>query len=237
MDTRFYMLPLAAYVRGHALRTGAPSLSPDLLVPPLEELSESQMQALFDKGAEAQLKLYRFKTTHGDLPRVRRVLGFLRGISFDSLLDVGSGRGTFLLPFMDAFPWISVTSLDILDHRVEYLNDIARGGLSGLSAMEANICDCPLPDHSVDVVTLLEVLEHIPDVAAAVRSAVRVARQYVVVSVPSHEDDNEEHIHLLTKPILTELFTAAGASRLNFDGVNGHLILIAQVNAQAPFDH
>jgi 2-polyprenyl-3-methyl-5-hydroxy-6-metoxy-1,4-benzoquinol methylase len=50
----------------------------------------------------------------------------------------------------------------------------------------------------VDIVTLLEVLEHIPDVEKAV-AAVRMARKYVVVSVPSKEDNNPEHIHLLTK--------------------------------------
>ena len=59
-------------------------------------------------------------------------------------------------------------------------------------------CSQPLPDHSVDIVTLLEVLEHIPDVEKAV-AAVRMARKYVVVSVPSKEDNNPEHIHLLTK--------------------------------------
>ncbi len=228
MDIRYYMPSLAAYVRGHAQRTGVPALPRALHEPALEALSASDLQAIFDRGAEAGLKLYRFKTTHSDLPRVKRVLGFLRSISFDSLLDVGSGRGVFLLPFLEAFPGIHVTSVDILDYRVEYLSDIARGGISRLSPMEANICDCPLPDHSVDVVTLLEVLEHIPDVAAAVRSAVRLARHYVVVSVPSKEDNNEEHIHLLTKQKLTDLFTAAGCTRLSFDGVNGHLILIAR---------
>jgi hypothetical protein len=52
-------------------------------------------------------------------------------------------------------------------------------------------------------------------------------RKYAVVSVPSKEDDNPEHIHLLTKDMLTRLFTAAGCTRLHFGGVNGHLILIA----------
>ena len=79
------------------------------------------------------------------------------------------------------------------------------------------------------MVTLLEVLEHIPEVGKAVTAAVKMARRYVVVSVPSKEDDNPEHIHLLTKEILTELFTAAGCSRLHFGGVNGHLIMIASV--------
>ena len=77
------------------------------------------------------------------------------------------------------------------------------------------------------MVTLLEVLEHIPAVDQAVANAVRLAKRFVVVSVPSHPDDNPEHIHLLTKDILTRLFTNAGCTRLHCDGVNGHLVLIA----------
>ena len=57
----------------------------------------------------------------------------------------------------------------------------------------------------------------------------KMARNYVVVSVPSKEDDNPEHIHLLTKDILTKLFADAGCTKLHFGGVNGHLIMMATI--------
>ena len=79
------------------------------------------------------------------------------------------------------------------------------------------------------MVTLLEVLEHIPEVDKAVVAAVKIAKKYVAVSVPSKPDDNPEHIHLLTKGILTELFTSAGCTKLHFSGVNGHLIMMATI--------
>jgi hypothetical protein len=82
------------------------------------------------------------------------------------------------------------------------------------------------------VVSLLEVLEHIPSVDLAVAAAVRMARKHVVVTVPSKPDNNPEHIHLLTKDRLTALFNAAGCSRLHFDGVEGHLVLIATVDSE-----
>jgi hypothetical protein len=75
------------------------------------------------------------------------------------------------------------------------------------------------PAGAYEVVTLLEVLEHMRDPAAAVRNAVNAASRQVVVSVPSKPDSNPEHIHLLTKSDLTQLFQQAGCSRLRFDGV------------------
>ena len=60
-------------------------------------------------------------------------------------------------------------------------------------------------------------------------AAVRMARRYVVATVPSRPDDNPEHIHLLTKQKLTELFENAGCRRLHFDGVPGHLFLAASL--------
>ena len=74
---------------------------------------------------------------------------------------------------------------------------------------------------------MLEVLEHIPNVERAVENAYRLARRYVVVTVPSHADDNPEHIHLLTKERLTALFSAVGCQKLKFGNVSGHLTLIA----------
>ena len=74
---------------------------------------------------------------------------------------------------------------------------------------------------------MLEVLEHIPDVERAVATAVKMAKQYVVVTVPSKPDNNPEHIHLLTKDKLSQMFSAAGCTRLHFDGVEGHLFMAA----------
>jgi ubiquinone/menaquinone biosynthesis C-methylase UbiE len=110
------------------------------------------------------------------------------------------------------------------------LTDIKEGGVSTLDVAKSDVCIQPFANNSFDVVTMLEVLEHIPDVEAAIRSAVKMARSYVVVTVPSKEDDNPEHIHLLTKDKLTEYFSKAGVTKLSFDGVPGHLFMIAKVD-------
>ena len=174
---RYDIRMMAAYVRG-TLGQGGP-----LFNAPLERLTEGECEALLEAGRAAGLKLHHFKR-HEALPRVKAVMGFLRGVQPESLLDVGSGRGVFLFPFMREFSWIPVTSLDILDKRVALLNAIHDGGMENLTALNASICDWDAPENSFDVVTLLEVLEHIPDVQAAVRNALRLARRYVVVTVP-----------------------------------------------------
>ena len=222
----------AAAVRGYAMRVGAANIDPQILNAPLGSLTDDDIGRLLSEAADLGVKLYRFKRSHGELPRVRQVMGFLRAVRPESLVDVGSGRGVFLFPFLNEFPSTEVTSLDILDHRVEFLQDISAGGISRLTPINADICDKPLPEKSADVVTMLEVLEHIPSVQSAISSAVGIAKKYVVVSVPSKPDNNPEHIHLLTKPILTEYFESAGCKKLNFSGVNGHLILIATVEGE-----
>ena len=222
MQSDLYYTNLAA-----AAVLGSISVPPDLQEIPIQAMTDEELERLFELGKAAGVKLYRFKKTHEDLPRVRVVLGALYGICPERLLDIGSGRGVFLFPFMEAFPDCSVTSFDILTHRVEFLQCLSRGGMHTLTAKEENICTAQLDENCFDVVTMLEVLEHIPDVASAVRNACRAAKRHVIVSVPSKPDNNPEHIHLLTKEKLTELFSAAGCTGLHFSGVPGHLILVA----------
>lgn len=224
MDRYEYELA-AAYVRG-AARSHPEILPDELITKPLDTLTQNDYQSILCAGAAAGLRIYHFKKKD-ILPRVNAVLGALKGIGPENLLDVGSGRGVFLFPFLKAFPCVPVTALDVPSHRAEMLQSIHAGGVDRLNVMQQDICTWDMPENSFDVVTMLEVLEHIEDVQTAVNAAVRLAKRYVILSVPSKPDDNPEHIHLLTKDVLTELFHKAGCSKLHFSGVNGHLIMIA----------
>ena len=225
-NDRFDAALACAWVRGVCMRSGMPALPDSLTTKPLAQLTVADQQAILTAGRKAKMKLYRFKDHH-DLPRVKRVLGLLSGLQPENLLDVGSGRGVFLFPCLKSVPGVPVTSLDLLAHRVELLNDVQRGGYAHLTALQQDITAWDMPGGSFDVVTLLEVLEHIPNVEEAIRAAVRLARRCIILSVPSKPDDNPEHIHLLTKPILTDLFAKAGCTNLHFDGVPNHLIMMA----------
>lgn len=224
----FYSRLAAAYVRGAIEPANKGLLDSLLLTTPLDELDAAQYQALIQIGSAQGLHLHRFKRTMG-LARVNKVLGILHSINPHEVLDIGSGRGAFLWPLLDAMPWLPVTVCDILPQRVTDIQRVAQGGVPNLHAVHANVATMPFAASSFDVVTMLEVLEHIPDTRAALRGVFRVAKRFIIFSVPSRPDDNPEHLHLFDSQQLAALLYEIGASRVSFDHVPGHLIAIAKV--------
>ncbi|MBV9849711.1 MAG: methyltransferase domain-containing protein [Armatimonadetes bacterium] len=219
-EDRYYLTLAAAFVRGRLGLTGSP----------LETLSPADMADLLRAGQAAGLRLHKFKRTMG-LPRVRRVLGLLHGLRPTRLLDIGCGRGTFLWPLLEAFPTLPVTAADTDERRVADAGAIRRGGLTSLTAARTDATRLAFGDNAFDVVTLLETLEHIPDAPRALAEAVRVARRFVVLSVPSHADDNPQHLHLFPRARIADLFAQARAERVSLEGVLNHLIAVARLPA------
>lgn len=204
---RYYQELLLAFVRG---RLDNPS-------------------ATVDDGLSAGLRLHRFKVK--PLDRVQRVIGILHGLAPQRLLDVGSGRGTFLWPLLDSFPELPVTSIEMSDQRASDLAAVQRGGLTRLSVARMNAEKMAFATRSFDVVTMLEVLEHMVDPLAALRCAVEAAQRFVVLSVPSVPDDNPEHLHLFSPQQLRDMAEQAGAVRTTIEHVLNHRIAVIRVQA------
>lgn len=76
---------------------------------------------------------------------------------------------------------------------------------------------------------MLEVMEHIPGKIAVVKNAIRLARNYIIVSIPSKPDDNPEHIHLFSNEDLTSLFMDNGCSKVKFMSVTNLKVMVASV--------
>jgi ubiquinone/menaquinone biosynthesis C-methylase UbiE len=180
-------------------------------------------------GQREGLKLHRFKRTMG-LPRVRAVLGALQGISPANLLDIGTGRGVFLWPLLDAFPHLPVTAVEPDDQRASHLEAVRRGGLNRLAVLIARAENLPFETASFDAVTALEVIEHQADPLPLAREAVRLAARFVVVSVPSKPDDNPEHVQLFTGKTLEALLLNAGAQSVRTDYVLNHIVAVARTS-------
>lgn len=215
-----------SYIRGYVKQNNI-EINNVLLTKPLLELTNNEIDELLEIGKQKQLKLYYFKDKE-DLPRVTIVLGFLKNIYPTSILDVGSGRGVFLFPLLREFPNTNITSIEILPNRLELLNTIRLGGIDNLEVHNQDLTNLTFKDNSFEVVTILEVLEHIKEVKQAIKEAIRVSKRFIVITVPSKEDNNPEHIHLLTKDIFIKIFNEYGITNLKFSGVNGHLFLVAK---------
>ena len=182
---------------------------------------------LLSRAHAAGLKLHRFKRTM-DLPRVRAVLGILRGIGSQSLVDFGSGRGVFVWPLLDGFPQLPVTAVERDERRLGHLEAVRRGGIKRLAVVRGDARALPFESGHFDVATVLEVLEHQDDPLPLAREAVRLAERFVIASVPSKPDDNPEHVQLFTGETLKALLIEAGAAGVSIDYVLGHIIAVAR---------
>jgi ubiquinone/menaquinone biosynthesis C-methylase UbiE len=194
------------------------------------ELDDADDAVVVARGLEAGLRLHRFKRT--TLSRVTRILGALRGLAPASLVDIGSGRGTFLWPLLDALPGVPVTSVDRDPVRARDLSIVRRGGVERLCVAQADVEALPFADGAFDGATALEVLEHVDDPTRAAREVVRVSRRFVVASVPSVPDENPEHLRLFTAASLEALLRDAGARRVTITHVLNHRLAVAMLEAR-----
>ena len=211
--------PLLAYPHDETLRLDAP----------LEDLNDHDLEKIVRSGIAAGLRLHRFKRTN-ELPRVAKVLSILQGIEPSNLLDIGSGHGTFLWPLVDTFPALAVTAVDKEEGRVGVVQAVSRGGVEHLRGGIEDATKLSFEESSFDVVTILEVIEHVPEAMKALAEAVRVARRCVIISVPSRDEHGPHHTHLFSEERLTEMMKLAGVARITTDTVQNHLIMIGKIS-------
>jgi SAM-dependent methyltransferase len=229
VERDYYWRLAAAFVRGRLLgdTEGLDAASLELLTAPIDALADEQCRALVQLGLARGLRLHRFKRT-APLPRVAKILGMLKGLQPAELLDIGSGRGAFLWPLLDAFPHLPVTALDLLEYRVDSIRAVAAGGVATLAPAHGDATALPFAAGAFDTVVMLEVLEHIPDTGRALAEVLRVARRFLVLSVPSKPDNNPEHIHLFDAAQLEALLLRHGAERVTCEYVPGHIVALAK---------
>lgn len=100
-----------------------------------------------------------------------------------SVLDVGCGNGVLVNTLTSAFPgrFDRVTGLDSSEEALKYVES---------EKFHGSITNLPFGKQSFDLVTCLEVLEHLPyaDFEKGVLELQRVSKKYVIITVPDREN-------------------------------------------------
>jgi len=106
----------------------------------------------------------------------------LRG-SQPVILEVGCSSGFFLRELRRALPEVFIIGSDYVRGPL----DLLAQRLSDVPLLQFDLVRCPLPDACVDIVVMLNVLEHIEEDAEAVRQVERILRPggAVVIEVPA----------------------------------------------------
>ncbi|MEO7700418.1 MAG: class I SAM-dependent methyltransferase [Opitutus sp.] len=128
----------------------------------------------------------------------------------DVLLDCGAGTGRFALEWQDRCQVL------VLDDHEEALR-MLRARFRPEQVLSLSGDAVPLPDESLNYVTALDVLEHVPDDAAVVRGFHRLLKPggIAAVTVPasmalwSDWDETLHHFRRYSRPQLRALFPAA----------------------------
>jgi SAM-dependent methyltransferase len=128
-------------------------------------------------------------------------------------LDVGAGAGQFANMLAASGKFESVTALDHI--RFEKYSEFH----SGLTRRDASIVELPFADDEFDVVTCMEVLEHVPDdvLEPGIAELRRVCRGQLIMSVPFEEVEplSKGHLRRFEAPDVIERFPDASFTLLD----------------------
>jgi len=126
----------------------------------------------------------------------------------DSVLDVGCGEGILTLRWAQRLAPRRVTGLDLPDPELEVQWQArARENLEFRTGQAEEL---PFADGEYDLVCAIETIEHVLDPRAAVAEMARVARSYLLVSVPR-------------EPLWRVLNVARGAYLRDLGNTPGHV--------------
>ncbi len=134
--------------------------------------------------------------------RAQAIYDFLEIEEGDRVLDLGCGRGFFMNLTSTIFPGCDLLGVE-LDPS---LLAVARRRVARARVVSANAYHLPFPDNSFDKVIFTEVLEHIPDDAAAMDEVVRVMAPGALLALTTPHDNYP----LLWDPINKILETLTG---------------------------
>jgi SAM-dependent methyltransferase len=163
----------------------------------------------YDEGWESgwdDMKLYGPTARHTR----RFIFKMLQGLAFDSLLDAGCGTGVLLQKIHSKYPQARLTGFE---YSPEGLN-FARKRLPNSEFMTVDLSKQSL-GRKFDLITCIDVLEHISDDQAALRNLLDMTAKYLILSVPlgplfKVEAERLGHVHGYSRKELEDKIQKAG---------------------------
>ncbi|MEM2424879.1 MAG: class I SAM-dependent methyltransferase [Candidatus Bathyarchaeia archaeon] len=168
----------------------------------------------------------RFLESKDEMERFYRVISLIPEDA-TSLLDVGCGTGIFL-KLLHKYRGIEGVGIDISEVNVNF----ARA--HGLLVEKGDVANLRFKDKSFDVVTALEVIEHLPysTYKRALKEIARVSKRLIIISVPYNEKrrfitcpycgtvfNPSYHIRSFKEKTLTSLFPGFKLQKIERVGV------------------
>jgi SAM-dependent methyltransferase len=125
----------------------------------------------------------------------RFLFELMKGLSFNSMLDAGCGTGVLLQKLHEKYPHARLAGFEYSPEGLEF----ARRRLPGAEFSVLDLSRSSL-EEKFDLVTCIDVLEHIPDDRAALRNLLAMTGGHLILSVPlgplfKAEQERLGHVH------------------------------------------
>ncbi|HID56036.1 TPA: class I SAM-dependent methyltransferase [Candidatus Poribacteria bacterium] len=113
--------------------------------------------------------------------KVRNIVELTKGMSFSSVIDIGSGTGAVIKRLSEMGFAGSYYAVDLSERAVRIINSSGIRGLRG--SVVADAARLPFSDKSFDLAILSHILEHVTEPEAVLREVSRIAR-FLFVEIP-----------------------------------------------------
>ena len=154
------------------------------LTPDVPSVGTREAMAAFYKSSEA----YALQQATHSTAYFNRLSGVIDAVLTQPnlrVLEIGAGSAVAIRTFLRSRPAARAVAMEMSPVS---LQAAAKTGPSSLSAVAGDALRLPFRDRSLDAVIAFEVIEHLPDVAAALEEMLRVVRRpgHIIIGLPNH---------------------------------------------------
>ena len=140
----------------------------------------------------------------------RFIFSLIKGLPFESALDAGCGTGILLQQIFEQYPQAQLTGSEYSPQGLAFAKKrLPDAGFHVLDLSRETL------DEKFDLITCIDVLEHIPDDRAALKNLLAMTAGYMILSVPlgplfKAEVERMGHVHGYSRQELETKICAAG---------------------------